>query len=943
MGRLRARAPDALAMAALLAACLAAYGRLLHPDWMLADYDALVYFYPSRAYLAASLAEGRLPLWNPHHFLGVPFLANPQTAVLYPPSLVFLWLSAPHAYGVSLAAHVLLAGAGVYWWCRGVLGVGAAPALVGGLAFMLGGVLSGQYGHLNQVSTAAWLPWALLALDRALRGGSVRWLALFSLLVGVQVLGGHPQQSYMTLACAGWQALWRAWGAPWRAALLALGAAGLAVGLGLGLAAAQLLPTAELARESIRAGGLEYREAVAGSLWPWLLVRALLPGFVNDLGSTELLAYVGIVPLVLAVLAVAAAHGRAVALVVVLALAGLLLALGGASPLYPLLHAYIPGFASFRVPARWALVYTLGIAGLAALGLELVLRGFWRAAWPPKPRGLLVVGGVALVGGLLYFTGARATRELQLAWLALALAGAALVVLLALGSPTQRRAALAVLLALVAVELWLAGGDLAPRRPVPIEAYAPVRDSTLFLQSRLGDGRFLSVADESYELKEAPDLREWYAHLGPDVVTDLIVAIKRHEVLTPNVSLLYRLDAVDGYDGGLLPLRRYFELSRALVPDGNARPDGVLISRLNAVPARGWLDLLGVRAILAGRIDDLVEDGIIPYDRAIRLAVPPHGQATVARVPRRSYTHLGLLSSLVGGAQPGARVGCVLVSRAFEERCPHPLLFGRDTGAAESATPEADGLRRFEAGPRGTSQRFEYLARVPLADGPLEELTIVNDSDGTLIVRAMTLLDDRDGATTSLVLDDALERTEFFDVKVYEYAGAKPRAYLAGHAFEADDADALELLGADHPPGEIGLLAPGSGVDLPDETGQGSVRWRERRPEQHALSVDAATPSLLVQGEPFYPGWRAYVDGVERPLLRVNVLFRGVVVPPGQHEVVVRYEPASFRVGMAISLASLALLGLLLAVPRTVARRRRLSFALGPHSAEHGSAKRGAA
>jgi hypothetical protein len=75
-----------VAAALLFLASLVFYYPLVFLGRMVVDYDAFVYFYPQRAYLAQSLVEGRLPLWNPYLFMGAPFLANPQTAVLYPPS-----------------------------------------------------------------------------------------------------------------------------------------------------------------------------------------------------------------------------------------------------------------------------------------------------------------------------------------------------------------------------------------------------------------------------------------------------------------------------------------------------------------------------------------------------------------------------------------------------------------------------------------------------------------------------------------------------------------------------------------------------------------------------------------------------------------------------------------------------------------------------------------
>ena len=64
----------------------------------------------------------------------------------------------------------------------------------------------------------------------------------------------------------------------------------------------------------------------------------------------------------------------------------------------------------------------------------------------------------------------------------------------------------------------------------------------------------------------------------------------------------------------------------------------------------------------------------------------------------------------------------------------------------------------------------------------------------------------------------------------------------------------------------------------------------------------------------YFPGWRAYVDGVETPIYRANYLFRGVVVPQGQHTLVFAYRPTSVLVGAAISLVALVLAAGLLIV-----------------------------
>ena len=63
--------------------------------------------------------------------------------------------------------------------------------------------------------------------------------------------------------------------------------------------------------------------------------------------------------------------------------------------------------------------------------------------------------------------------------------------------------------------------------------------------------------------------------------------------------------------------------------------------------------------------------------------------------------------------------------------------------------------------------------------------------------------------------------------------------------------------------------------------------------------------SLLVVSDSYYPGWRAAVDGRPAPLLRTNVLLRGVPVPAGRHQVRLWFDPLSVRLGFALSALAL--------------------------------------
>jgi len=89
------RANQAIAIvAASFAAIAFALVFMLSPDVLLSarDSDMTSEFVSWRAYLAETLHAGHLPLWNPFTYAGQPFLGGFESAVLYPPNLLFAFM-----------------------------------------------------------------------------------------------------------------------------------------------------------------------------------------------------------------------------------------------------------------------------------------------------------------------------------------------------------------------------------------------------------------------------------------------------------------------------------------------------------------------------------------------------------------------------------------------------------------------------------------------------------------------------------------------------------------------------------------------------------------------------------------------------------------------------------------------------------------------------------
>lgn len=75
------------------------------------------------------------------------------------------------------------------------------------------------------------------------------------------------------------------------------------------------------------------------------------------------------------------------------------------------------------------------------------------------------------------------------------------------------------------------------------------------------------------------------------------------------------------------------------------------------------------------------------------------------------------------------------------------------------------------------------------------------------------------------------------------------------------------------------------------------------------LKVKCPERSILVAGESYYPGWKAYVDGAEKRILKADYALRALPIEAGEHEVSFVYSPLSFRIGAYTSAGSLLILG----------------------------------
>ena len=343
---------------------------LLRPGLMPGNFgDLYSYHYPLRHLVTSRLQQGQAPLWNPYIFAGVPLAANPQSLLLYPLAQLHYFLPLSWAFSLDAFFHVCLAALGAYlllktWGLErgGAVTLAAAYALS---PFLIYRVPQGVPTHL---AALAWAPWIWLA-------ALTRHPLLLSVAFALQVLSGHPQFALINAIGLG---IWAMIVSPRRAAALVPAAL-----LGLFLAAAQVGPTLEYLRQSIRAVwepffslGYSLKSQYLLTLaWPRAFGDPFQHGFaLKPSEFFEMLGlYLGLVPLALAAVGLARVRSRAAAGAWLMIAAGLFLALGANNPLYVRCQSVL-ALDFLRVPARFSFLILWGLWLAAALGFARVAR-----------------------------------------------------------------------------------------------------------------------------------------------------------------------------------------------------------------------------------------------------------------------------------------------------------------------------------------------------------------------------------------------------------------------------------------------------------------------------------------------------------------------------------------------------------------------------------------
>ena len=611
------------------------FGNALFTNKLYFFYDTIMQNFPFGQFFADGFGQFKLHLWCPHIFSGFPLFAEGQAGPLYP---LFgpLLLLAPYwvVYKFSIALHSLLAGIFMLLFLR-QRKLSAPSSLLGAVAFAFSGFFVAQVSHINIIRGYCYLPAILAAIEAVRARGMRRWW-LIPVLSGTFLLGTHPYVAIYVLLAVG---LWLTFGLLERkhsprktsaARWLAI-AGGLA--LGLGLAACQVLPSAELLEHSTRGQNVSLGFLTAGSLPARNLITLLLPNFFGTPATNcywgpgeiglyaEFCGYVGLLTLILAAIAILFGRGRKLLYFVILLAGSILFALGNQTPFY-LIFAKIPVINATRTPARFMFLAVFALSALSAYGLEhlLSLNG------KPRTRRLVSIYLVLIVAALsitayhfalgnslaisqersfpahsrnlisdasrAFFAryGESLSRDM---WRFGIISGlSALLLVLIVSRPRQARYLAFGLSVLLFVDLFSFGHGFNP--VVPTKVYT--RPGKLVRLLRAEPGTFRTLRWHVRELwRPRPGVGRGERQADPFTpgwANNLDKYRNCTESLVPNTNMLYGIDSADGYTS--FGLARYNELLGA--PGKCAWP--------RFEPSPGLLSLLNVKFVISSEVID---------------------------------------------------------------------------------------------------------------------------------------------------------------------------------------------------------------------------------------------------------------------------------------------------------------------------------------------------
>jgi hypothetical protein len=333
------------------------------------------------------------------------------------------------------------------------------------------------------------------------------------------------------------------------------------------------------------------------------------------------------------------------------------------------------------------------------------------------------------------------------------------------------------------------------------------------------------------------------------------------------------------------------------------------------------LSLLNTRWLITDKVFDAWIDDIF-YDLQFSARLISSQTIATRNIPDFPATAIGLVSHLEGAASlaTDTPVAELTINFADGTRETFTLKAGVDTAEASHPPGAAHPQAKIGVPWPYEAQGVDYVTVFPLANRrPIISLSLTGLlPKGQFVSRGLSLIHQPTTTSRSIILstEGDYRQVHSGDVKIYENQDVLPRAFIVHQAEVVADEEQVIVLMQDSnfdPAQKLVRLAdegePTGLITTGETSPQDSATIVSYEPEQVEIAVTLDSPGWLVLVDTNYPGWQATVDGQPAKILQVDIMFRAVALPTGEHTVVFEFKPRSLQTGLWISGAALLVLG----------------------------------
>jgi hypothetical protein len=861
-------------------------------------HDIVSYFTFQGHVLRESLLKfGEVPLWNPYYFCGMPYLANPQSTLFYLSTPLILLASEVDGIRYAIVLHLILSGLNMYYLLS-TLKQRRSGALISAFGYMFSGYAIARIaaGHLTSVYGYSWVPLALALSHKAASTGKLRYAVGTGVVLMLQFQSGalivlsytlllvSMYLAYCYLAFRLRKSLFHRLQQNQREislevvalSLRKLGLIAVVIAISaISLSAVKLLPVVEFVFETARAHALGFSGTFEGmsiqTVFDALFQRSAQKYF--TIGWGEIGAYLGSIALLGVVAPFLAWKKKHTVFYALVTVFGMLLAMGNYGPIgayMKYLYDNVPLFSSLlHTPTRFMLISVIGLSVLSGTAVSTI---FDRIARLSRKRLVHFAYCLAFVG--------------------------LIVVLLDLGY--------------FVMPLMKVYGRVGVPSGEPYTSVSPFDLSVCWLEypTRItaGPSSMLTVqvkvknTGNTVWLRDSSQLHSpwdpWYDKKGTVHLSimldsrDYRFPLPRDIAPNHDAELVVTLTAPD--KPGAYPLRVNL-VSEFVTWFPSPYPQGELIVTSSHERKDTVVEYAPIFSY--GSYHALVWLSEQKQEGHFRIGPYTESDDNLQRMSILGLYHVGGYETRAMLLPHFSRFTSVLSPRRLGLLNVRYMMFTQQVNA-DNLRPVATFGNQFVYENKETLPRAFYVDRAILVIGRDEDASAFENSliDASYfdpsrfaLIRGQSLL----------AQDYPLDYLKRFDiVVVLPYGEAVEENRLAEQCRNAGvqmlrySEDRKQLL--------AGMISSKTGTYSEQEiscysTNKIIVKTRNDR------------PGFLIVSESYFRDWKAYVDGQETPVMLAYSALRGIYLDkPGEHEVLVIFQPISHILGGAITLVAIA-------------------------------------